>query len=161
MKQYYKFINDTYIEEAPLNKGSIINYYNSEERLIEDGFKPLEKDESNYNNYYLKYIEYDDKIVEQKIEIKSKEIKKSPEEIFQETIKNPVKFKHTGFYYRPSSVPSLRILIGGLADDEITTYKIFDANNENPIDMNRRQLIMLKKFLEEFYEKAYFEKMQS
>lgn len=161
MKQYYKFINDTYIEEAPLNKGAIINYYNSEEKLIEDGYKILEKDNSNYDNFYIKYIEYDNRIVEQKIEIKPLEIKKSPEDIFQEQIQIPVKFKHTGFYYKPSSVPSLRILIGGLADNEIFTYKIFDANNQNPIDMNRKQLIMLKNFLEEYYEKAYCEKIQS
>lgn len=155
MKKFYKFVSESYIEAAPLNKDTIINYYNSEERLREDGYKPLEKSTATYSNYRIKYVEEKDKIVEQKIEIKPQEIVKSKDEIFLETIDIPVKYSYTGFYYKPASVPSLRSLIGGLADDETTTYKIYDAEGNNPISMNKKQLIMLKKFLEEFYESAY------
>lgn len=59
MTQYVKFINEYYVEKAPNNKGSIINYNKNEELLLKDGYKKLIETEKPLDGtlFSIKYQE--------------------------------------------------------------------------------------------------------
>lgn len=52
MTKYVKFINKNQIEYPPINKGSIFNYNLDIDRLIADGYKPLQEAEKPEDGDY-------------------------------------------------------------------------------------------------------------
>ena len=61
MKKYGKLIENQ-LEYAPKNKGSILNYYLNEEKLIEDGYKPVVFGDVPQGQYTISYRESNDSI---------------------------------------------------------------------------------------------------